>query len=224
MTPTEYKFRVKHNRHILNQAQKEGQRLNWVLDKIYTWTTSPGDGTHMIELFRNIDDIYPSLLLGHLAIMDCNGADGIRLEEDGTYTEVEYKHSLVNVPLISVGPKGGLRYQSPNGLGKATGITSFISARYVIENNLESKARDTYFLLSDKHRTEWELIDVRMLPARNIIPLLETQNTKSRTISLAQFLNNGSQVEIPRAITMETWEQFVERVRELSVDTDLEVA
>lgn len=219
MTPNEYKARVEHNNEIMQRAVREGHRLNWVVDKIYTWDTEPNTSRHMIEILRNIDDIYPALVLGHLPILDTNGADGIRLDNDTTFVEVEYKHSIINADHISVGKKGGLRYVTGNFTNSPTGITSKISARYVIHNNVESKARDTYFLITDRDRPEWTLVDIRMLSADKIVPLLERSRVITRVITLAQFLNNGYLVDVSDAVTVEGWDNFQDRIRARALDT-----
>jgi len=214
MTPQEYRRRVSHNSQTVREAIRRGKRLTWVLDKIYTWNSSPEDQNHSVEVCRKIDDIFPSLILGHLAILDTSGADGYRLDAGDKFTHVEYKHSLFDTSRIDVGPKGGLRLIN-GGKSKATGITSAITAVYSIHSKeiVASKARDTYFLLTNKSEHDWHIIDMRMLSSEKIVPLLEVRTGVSRTISLAVFLNDGEETTIHPDFDKETWEKFSQKVK-----------
>jgi len=214
----EYRRRVEHNNEVVSVAKQRGKKTTWLFDKVYTWDTTPEDAErHSVQLMRKVDDIYPSLMLEQLAIMDGTGADAFRLEDDGTYTHVEYKHCLFHPNMIDVGPKGGLRY-SHSGDSKPTGITSKISAVYNIhtEENLATKARDTYFLLTDTSAPEWNLVDVRMLTSEKIVPILEVKTGVNRSVSLAQFLNYGENVTVNVNYDCEGWNNFADRMRQRS--------
>jgi len=213
ITITEFSRRVKHNRNVLAAARTNNKNISWVLDKIYTIDTSPGEVSSTYEIMRKIDDIYPALTMDHLpTILTKNGADGYRLNGD-TINEVEYKTCLFDINKFGVGPRGGLHYRH-RGESRVTGITSTISAVYEIhtEKCVYTKARDTYFILSERNCNDWSLVDILLLDKAKIIPLLQRTKARQRRISLAVFLNEGEQMEPNEYFDIERWGYFKRRV------------
>ena len=216
LTQEEFKTRVNYNRNIVAEAITQGHNLNWVIDKIFTYDTVPG-GESVISLMRKIDDIYPALMLDHLPVIISKvGADAVRFCEDANeFVHIEYKSTLINSNNIGVGINGGLHLKTVNYTGKPTGITSAISAIYQIHtnDNVETKARETYFIVSDSSKTDWELVDILKIEADQIVPFLITSNKKQRRISLAKFLNYGSSVPTNEFFQVERWNNFAHRIR-----------
>ena len=194
----EFARRVEHNTSILKTALDNNVNLINIADKLYTWTTEPGELSFSV-LMRNLHDIIPAAVLGALSNTSPNGADAYTVDETGVINVIEIKTAEIRSSKIWKGSKGGLNLGISDKKNSRRALTSAMQAKYKLHthDNLLSKNMKTVLFIvdSDNVYSPNSYIDAWEMKGEHVIEYLTRTNCRDRNIKLCSFMKIGHQTK-----------------------------
>lgn len=213
MNKAEFDQRVKHNTKVLKKALKNNQSLITTLDKIYTWTSKPGE-LHFNVLLRNGYDMIPSLFLGALANINANGIDCYRVLNNNDIEHLEIKTSEINSLSIWKGPKGGLFVGKGYKETQRSAITSKLQASYAFhtKENIDTKNMRTVLFICDTNNSN-TFIDAWEMSGNDVLNYLKLSDNRYRSIKFSSFMKVGKQTKT--VVKLEGFDKFKKRIEKV---------
>lgn len=211
-----FRRRVEHNTKVLKKALRRGQTLTNILDKLYTWTTKPGE-LHTSVILRNAHDIIPAAYLGLLVNIEPTGVDAFKMDSKNKCIQYELKTTEIRGKKIWQGVKGGLYIGNPMSKSKYSGITSDMTASYncLSANTLHSKHIKTVLMVCDTDGTQDGYFDAWELEGNTIAKHLKHKfNRTSVTISLGTFMREGKRSNT--VVKLEGFQNWKNRIKSMA--------
>ena len=184
-------FKQKHYaalRHNQNAYKSQCATGIWCLKDYFFYDKSrnlivPGLSNHF--LYRKLDDIIASTVVGAIPFDTKSGADALKYSQ-GVFKEIEVKLAVQDGRDFLENQNGTIVYGTSSG-GPVKYFCSAFKSSFKIVKNTSSKNRDTYQVLMESSKNE--LIDVYMIPGDHIVKILGLYTSQDRKIRLPHFAN-----------------------------------